>query len=70
MDQNKTIMLRFKPIDEITEDEMKEDVVATNGTYWMRGRIDAFENNKYECMDEDGTWIEGVTHYAGLPKDE
>ena len=70
MNPTKTIMLRFKPIEQITEEEMEEDVVATNGTYWMRGRIDVFEGGKYECMDEDGTWIEGVTHYAVLPKDE
>ena len=69
MNQNKTMILRFKPIAEITDEEMKEDVVATNSTYWMRGRIDVFESGKYECMDENGTWIEGVTHYAILPKD-
>ena len=70
MEKNKSYILRFKPITDITEEEMKEDVVATNGTYWIRGRIDIFEGGKYECMDEDGTWIEGVTHYAVLPKDE
>lgn len=70
MDANKTYVLRLKPIGEITEEDMKEDVLATNGTYWMRGRINVFENEKYECIDEDGTWIEGVTHYAVLPKEE
>lgn len=69
MEKNKSYIFRFKPITDITEEEMKEDVVATNGTYWIRGRIDIFEGGKYECMDEDGTWIEGVTHYAVLPKD-
>ena len=70
MDANKTYVLRLKPIGEITEEEMKEDVLATNGTYWMRCRIDIFENKKYECIDEDGACIEGVTHYAVLPKEE
>lgn len=70
MEKNKSYIFRFKPITDITEEEMKEDVVATNGTYWIRGRIDIFEGGKYECMEEDGTWIEGITHYAVLPKDE
>ena len=68
MNPNKTYNLRVQPIGEITEEQRKNDVLATDGTYWMRGRIDVFENNEYECMNEDGAWIDEVTHFAELPK--
>ena len=69
MEPNKTTILRFRPISEITEEEMKEEVLAYNGKEWMQGFITRLDDVHYECnsssMDE---WLGDITLYAVLPK--
>jgi len=69
MNPTKTIMLRFKPIAEITEDEKENEVLATNGECWLKGIIsDAYFGLR--CVDVCGDVIYQLTHYAVLPKEE
>ena len=49
MNPTKTTILRFKPIWQITEDEMKEEVLAYNGKEWMQGFITRLDDVHYEC---------------------
>ena len=59
MDQNKTIMLRFKPIAEITEDEMKDEVLATDGKgNWLQGLITKYSDNKFSCYEIEGSCLD------------
>ena len=69
MDANKTYTLRLKPIAEITEEEIEENVLATNGVYWISGIV-RWINGQYECYDNELGCILNVTHFAVLPKDE
>ena len=69
MNPTKTIMLRFKPIAEITEDEMKEEVLATDCRHFLRGKINNDKDYGFLCNDEFGRFLPNVTMYAVLPKE-
>ena len=72
MNPNKTTVLRFKPIDEITEEEMKDEVLATDSDgSWLQGivLINA-RNNTFYCDDNAGLKLRNIKLYAVLPKDE
>lgn len=68
MDQNKTSVLRIQPISEITDEEIGDNVLATNGVYWISGIV-RWINGQYECHDDELGCILNVTHFAVLPKD-
>ena len=72
MNPNKTTILRFKPIAEITDEEMKEEVLATDGHgFWLQGLILSDDETNYDCIDNlFRRRINNVTMYAVLPKDE
>ena len=71
MNPNKTTILRFSPIAEITDDEMKEEVVTTNNRgHWCEGIITKDQRYGYDCIDKDGAILMDVKLYAVLPKDE
>ena len=70
MKADKTTVLRFKPIDEITEDEMKEEVLACDCRHFLRGKINNDKDYGFLCRDEFGRFLPNVTIYAVLPKDE
>lgn len=70
MKEGKTTIIRFKPISKITDDEMRDDVVSCDGTYFLRGRINADKEYGFLCKDEFGRFLPNVTHFAVLPKDE
>ena len=58
MNPTKTIMLRFKPIAEITEEEAKNEILVFNGVdYWN------------DTVSLDVIDLSGITHYAVLPKE-
>ena len=69
MDPNKTTVLRIQPISEITDEEIKENVLATNGVYWISGIV-RWIYGQYECYDDELGCILNVTHFAVLPEDE
>lgn len=69
MDPNKTTVLRIQPISEITDEEIEENVLATNGVYWISGIV-RWINGQYECYDDELGRIFNVTHFSVLPKDE
>ncbi len=70
MNPTKTIMLRLKPIWQITEDEMKEEVLAYNGKEWMQGFITRLDDVHYECNSSSiDEWLGDIILYAILPKD-
>ena len=63
-------MLRLKPIWQITEDEMKEEVLAYNGKEWMQGFITRLDDVHYECNSSSiDEWLGDIILYAILPKD-
>lgn len=68
MEANKTYILQLKPIAEITEEERKIEVLATNGKHWIKGIVSIPDAKHYECKDKNGTWIGDVTHFAVLSK--
>lgn len=72
MKKNKSYIFRFKPIAEITEEEMKEEVLATDGYgIWLQGLIMYDNETNYYCIDNlFRRRINNVTMYAVLPKDE
>ena len=71
MNPTKTIMLRFKPIAEITEEEMKEKTLVTDGEgHWCEGFVSLRENGEYYANCGEAGIMFGFTHYAVLPKDE
>ena len=70
MNPNKTIVLRLKPIGEITEDEMKEEVLATDCRNFLRGKINNNKDYGFLCNDEFGRFLPNVTMYAVLHKEE
>lgn len=67
MDPNKTYQLIIQPIVEITDDDMRRSVLATNGSYWFNGQVRR-NDGKYVCYNEELGWIVNVTHFAILPK--
>ena len=71
MDPNKTTILRFKPISEITEEEMNEEVVTTDGKgHWCQGLIFNDEKHGVGCLGQkDDEGLFDLTLYAVLPKD-
>ena len=69
MDPNKTYTLRLRPISEITDEEIKENVLATNGIYWISGIV-RWINGQYECYDDELGRLFDITHFAVLPKEE
>lgn len=70
MNQNKTTILRFKPIEQITEEEMKEEVLCNSGTSWCQGFVKCFKGEFYTCFDPEGVALDEVELYAVLPKEE
>ena len=75
MNPTKTIMLRFKPIEQITEDEMKEEVLATDCVHWMQGSLrflkkPIFGITGFACIDSGTNILGNIKLYAVLPKDE
>lgn len=70
MDANKTYVLRLKPIGEITEDEMSNELLAYNGKEYMNGDIRLSQDCKRYVCYRKGTLITEITHYAVLPKDK
>ena len=71
MNPTKTIMLRFKPIAEITEDEIKEEVLVTDGKgNWLQGLITKYSDTEFTCYELEGSCLDEVVSYAVLPKDE
>ena len=75
MNPNKTIVLRLKPITEITEEEMKEELLTTNGVNWMQGSVRFLQNPIYgitgfACIDSRTNILGDVKLYAILPKDK
>ena len=70
MNPNKTTILRFKPISEITEEEMKEEVLACDCRHFLRGKIKNDKDYGFLCSDEFGRFLPNVATYAVLPKDE
>lgn len=70
MNPTKTIMLRLKPIAEITEDEMKEEVLATDGFDYTKGNVATDRDCNYYVESDGFGIIFNITHYAVLPKDE
>lgn len=71
MEQNKTYVLRLKPIAEITEEEMKEEVLATDGKgNWLQGLITKYSDTEFSCYELEGSCLDEVVSYAVLPKDE
>ena len=63
-------MLRFKPIEQITEEEMNEEVVTTDGKgHWCEGIVTKDQRYGYDCTDKDGSILMDVKLYAVLPKD-
>lgn len=69
MNPNKTTVLRFKPIEQITEDERKEEVLATdcNGN-WSQGKV-YVEDYGYSLLDQFLEIVDNIKLYAVLPKD-
>ena len=71
MNPKKTTILRFKPIAEITEDEMKEEVLATDGKgNWLQGNITRYSDAEFTCYELEGSCLDEVVSYAVLPKEE
>ena len=71
MNPTKTIMLRFKPIEQITEEEMKDEVLATDGKgNWLQGLITKYSDTEFSCYEIEGSCLDEVVSYAVLPKEE
>ena len=71
MNPNKTIMLRFKPIEQITDEEMREEVLATDGKgNWLQGLITKYSDTEFSCYEIEGSCLDEVVSYAVLPKEE
>ncbi len=70
MDPNKNYILTVFPIRMITPDQCKRNTLCTNGTTWMNGQVFEVESGEFECTDNDGNFINEVTHFAVLPKGE
>lgn len=70
MEADKTYTLRLKPIEEITTEEIIDEVLAYNGKEFMQGKVSRNLGGKcYNCY-KNGTTISRITHFAVLPKDE
>ena len=63
MDANKTYTLRLKPISEITEEERKNELLASNCNDFLVGYL---TKDGY-CVFEE-LYLYDITHYAVLPK--
>ena len=74
MNPNKTTILRFRPIAEITEDEMEEEVLATDCVHWMQGSLQflkkpIFGITGFACIDSGTNILGNIKLYAVLPKE-
>ena len=74
MNPNKTTILRFSPIAEITEDEMKEEVLATDCVHWMQGSLRFLKKpilgmTGFVCIDSGTNILGNIKLYAVLPKE-
>ena len=69
MDANKTTILRFKPIAEITEEEMEFEMLATDGFDYVKGNVAIDRDGNYYVESDDFGIIFKITHHAILPKD-
>jgi len=71
MDPNKTTILRFKPISEITYDELGIYVLATDCKgNWVQGIITKYSETEFSCYELEGSCLDEVSLFAVLPKDE
>ena len=71
MNPNKTTILRFKPIEQITDEEMNEEVLATDGKgNWLQGNITRYSDAEFTCYELEGSCLDEVVSYAVLPKEE
>ena len=72
MNPTKTIMLRFKPIEQITDKEMNEEVLTTDGKgHWGQGFVSKNTlRESYYCNTNAGNLLNRVKLYAVLPKGE
>ena len=70
MEAGKTYTLRLKPIEEITTEEIIDEVLAYNSKEFMQGKVSRHLGGKYYNCYKNGTTISRVTHFAVLPKDE
>lgn len=70
MKMDKTYDLRLQPIEEITKEQMRNEVLAHAAGYYLRGFISFSTENGYQCNYELTRMLPNVTHFAVLPKEE
>ena len=70
MNPNKTTILRVRPISEITDDEMNDEVLCNSGISWVQGFVKRVNNEFYICYDPEGVALDEVELFAVLPKEE
>ena len=70
MKKDKTYDLRLQPIEEITTEEIVNEVLAFNGKEFMQGKVSRHLGGKYYNCYKNGVTISRITHFAVLPKGE